>query len=126
MNILVTGGTGFTGGHLCQRLVGQGHHVRTLSRRGSAVELLRNMGVEIMPGDLCDPAAIATAVQGVDSVYHIAALYRQQKGEPRQFWQHQYRGRGISAGRCCPEGRATVCPLQYGRRAWAYLAATSH
>ena len=87
MNILVTGGTGFTGGHLCQRLVGQGHHVRTLSRRGSAVELLEQMGVEIIPGDLGDPAAIATAVQGVQSVYHIAALYRQQKGDPRQFWQ---------------------------------------
>jgi dihydroflavonol-4-reductase len=87
MNILVTGGTGFTGGHLCQRLVGQGHHVRTLSRRGSAVELLEQMGVEIIPGDLGDPAAIATAVQGVESVYHIAALYRQQKGDPRQFWQ---------------------------------------
>jgi nucleoside-diphosphate-sugar epimerase len=87
MNILVTGGTGFTGGHLCQRLVGQGHHVRTLSRRGSAVELLEQMGVEIIPGDLGDPATIATAVQGVESVYHIAALYRQQKGDPRQFWQ---------------------------------------
>jgi nucleoside-diphosphate-sugar epimerase len=87
MNILVTGGTGFTGGHLCQRLVGQGHHVRTLSRRGSAVELLERLGVEIIPGDLCDPAAIAAAVQGVETVYHIAALYRQQKGDPRQFWQ---------------------------------------
>jgi nucleoside-diphosphate-sugar epimerase len=87
MNILVTGGTGFTGGHLCQRLVGQGHHVRTLSRRGSAVGLLEQMGVEIIPGDLGDPTAIATAVQGVESIYHIAALYRQQKGDPRQFWQ---------------------------------------
>jgi nucleoside-diphosphate-sugar epimerase len=87
MNILVTGGTGFTGGHLCQRLVGQGHHVRTLSRRGSAVALLEQMGVEIIPGDLSDPVAIATAVHGVESVYHIAALYRQQKGDPRQFWQ---------------------------------------
>jgi nucleoside-diphosphate-sugar epimerase len=87
MNILVTGGTGFTGGHLCQRLVGQGHRVRTLSRRGSAVGLLEQMGVEIIPGDLGDPTAIATAMQGVESVYHIAALYRQQKGDPRQFWQ---------------------------------------
>jgi nucleoside-diphosphate-sugar epimerase len=87
MNILVTGGTGFTGGHLCQRLVGQGHHVRTLSRRGSAVGLLERMGVEIIPGDLGDPTAIATAVQGVESVYHIAALYRQQKGDARQFWR---------------------------------------
>ena len=52
MNILVTGGTGFTGGHLCQRLVGQGHHVRTLSRRGSAVELLEQHGGGDHPGDL--------------------------------------------------------------------------
>jgi nucleoside-diphosphate-sugar epimerase len=87
MNILVTGGTGFTGGHLCQRLAAQGHHVRTLSRPGSSVEFLHCCGVEIIPGDLCDPTSIETAVQGVDIVYHIAALYRQQKGNPRQFWQ---------------------------------------
>jgi nucleoside-diphosphate-sugar epimerase len=87
MNILVTGGTGFTGGHLCQRLVEQGHHVRTLARRGSAVEALQKLGVAVMPGDLCDPASIATAVHGIDMVYHIAALYRQQKEEPRQFWR---------------------------------------
>jgi nucleoside-diphosphate-sugar epimerase len=87
MNILVTGGTGFTGGHLCQRLVEQGHHVRTLARRGSAVEALQQLGVAVIPGDLCEPASIDTAVQGVDIVYHIAALYRQQKGEPRQFWR---------------------------------------
>ena len=87
MNILVTGGTGFTGGHLCQRLVDQGHHVRTLARRGSAVEALQKLGVDVMPGDLCDPTSIATAVHGVDLVYHIAALYRQQKEAPRQFWR---------------------------------------
>ena len=86
MNILVTGGTGFTGGHLCQRLAEQGHHVRTLSRRGNSVALLESLDVEIIPGDLCDPTSIDTAVKGIDIVYHIAALYRQQKGDPRQFW----------------------------------------
>lgn len=87
MNILVTGGTGFTGGHLCQRLVAQGHHVRTLCRPGSGVALLERLGVELRPGDLSDPGSIAQAMHGVELVYHIAALYRQQKGEPRQFWQ---------------------------------------
>jgi nucleoside-diphosphate-sugar epimerase len=87
MNILVTGGTGFTGGHLCQRLVGQGHRVRTLVRRGSTGEALQKRGVEIIPGDLCDATSIDTAVQGVDIVYHIAALYRQQNEDARQFWR---------------------------------------
>jgi uncharacterized protein YbjT (DUF2867 family) len=85
MNILVTGGTGFTGGHLCQRLVSQGHQVRTLARPGRAVAALQQRGVAVLPGDLCDPAAIDTAVQGVDLVYHIAALYRQQHVEAQQF-----------------------------------------
>jgi nucleoside-diphosphate-sugar epimerase len=85
MKILVTGGTGFTGSHLCKRLIEQGHRVRTLARRGSSLTLLQEMAVEILDGDLCDPTSIDAAVQGVETVYHIAALYRQQGVEQSMF-----------------------------------------
>jgi nucleoside-diphosphate-sugar epimerase len=45
------------------------------------------MGVDIVLGDLCDPDVIDRAVQGAETVYHIAALYRQEGVEPSRFWQ---------------------------------------
>jgi dihydroflavonol-4-reductase len=74
---LVTGATGFTGGHLARALARRGVAVRALVRDpGRAGELTR-AGVELAVGDLLDPGAIAAAVAGADVVYHVAAVYRQ-------------------------------------------------
>jgi dihydroflavonol-4-reductase len=81
VRVLVTGATGFTGGHLAAALAAGGHQVRALVRPAHtdtpAAAVLRDFGVDIVPGDLRDTAALARAVAGVDLVYHIAALYRQ-------------------------------------------------
>jgi dihydroflavonol-4-reductase len=79
VRVLVTGATGFTGGHLARGLVAAGHHVRALVRDdGTAIhENLRAAGVELTSGDLRDTAALAKAVRDVEVVYHIAAIYRQ-------------------------------------------------
>ena len=87
MKILVTGGTGFSGSHLCERLVGQGHYVRSLVRKGSRPDFLKSIGVEIVYGDLSQPATLYPAVREMDIVYHIAALYRQQSVDPKMFRQ---------------------------------------
>jgi dihydroflavonol-4-reductase len=71
--ILVTGGTGFTGGHLMRRLLTEGYAVRALTRRPSA-DLA---DAECVIGDVRDPLVVREAMRGVDTVYHIAALYRQ-------------------------------------------------
>jgi nucleoside-diphosphate-sugar epimerase len=69
--ILVTGGGGFLGGAIVKRLVERGEHVRSFSRgRYAALEAL---GVEQLQGDLGDPHDVASACQGVDTVYHVAA-----------------------------------------------------
>ncbi len=69
---LVTGATGFIGGHLAERLVREGHNVRLLVRNaGKLAPALR--GADIVTGDLCDKAALEKAVSGVDVIYHCAA-----------------------------------------------------
>ena len=85
MNVLVTGATGFTGGHLAQHLVNRGDTVRALVRPRSRPRFdaspLPSKGVAAFEGDLNDRASLARAVEGVDVVYHIAATYR-EAGQP--------------------------------------------
>jgi dihydroflavonol-4-reductase len=79
VRVLVTGATGFTGGHLARGLTAAGHHVRALVRDGPAdvLENLSAAGIELTVGDLRDTAQLAKAVKGVEVVYHLAAIYRQ-------------------------------------------------
>jgi 2-alkyl-3-oxoalkanoate reductase len=71
--ILVTGATGLLGSHLADRLRATGDHVRALVRPGSRTDFLDALGVEIVRGDLTDPAACARAVAGVEMIFHCAA-----------------------------------------------------
>ena len=80
MPVLVTGATGFTGGHLARHLAGRGLTVRALVRAGAAAEAraaLTSAGVECVAGDLRDAESLVRACAGVSVVYHIAAIYRQ-------------------------------------------------
>jgi dihydroflavonol-4-reductase len=78
MRDLVTGATGFTGGHLARGLRARGHEVRALVRRSTSVtDELRRDGIELCDGDLKDRASLERAADGVTVVYNIAAIYRQ-------------------------------------------------
>jgi len=79
VRVLVTGATGFTGGHLARYLAGRGYGVRALVRNPdapSARELSADR-IELARGDLTDRDSIAAAVEGVSVVYNVAALYRE-------------------------------------------------
>ena len=70
--ILVTGGSGFVGANLVTTLLDRGYQVRSFDRAPSP--LPARPGLEVLQGDICDPGMVATAVDGIDTVFHTAAL----------------------------------------------------
>jgi dTDP-L-rhamnose 4-epimerase len=78
LNILVTGGAGFIGSHLVDALVARGHRVRILDSlveqvHGGGIPEHLNKEAEFIRADVCDSAAVAKALDGIDVVYHQAA-----------------------------------------------------
>src|SRR6476659_1549390 len=79
MRVLITGGAGFIGSHLADRLLAEGHSVRALDNLDPQVHgdverpdyLDRN--VELVVGDVRDHDAVARALDGIDTVVHFAA-----------------------------------------------------
>ncbi|AWK88150.1 NAD-dependent epimerase/dehydratase family protein [Azospirillum thermophilum] len=79
--ILITGGAGFLGSHVADDLIGKGHKVRVLDNLSEQVHGpggerpdYLDPDIELIRGDVRDPDAVRAALQGVDAVYHFAAL----------------------------------------------------
>jgi nucleoside-diphosphate-sugar epimerase len=85
MKALVTGASGFIGGRLCATLSRQGHAVRALARRTSRTQSLQHLNVEIVEGDVLDRRSLERATQGIDTVFHFAAVFRKEVPR-RQIW----------------------------------------
>jgi dihydroflavonol-4-reductase len=86
MRVMVTGATGFTGGHLARTLEERGNEVRALVRDEKAAAPLKEQGIALSVGDLGDADAVKRAVDGCDVVYHIAAVYREAK-HPDEYYK---------------------------------------
>jgi dTDP-L-rhamnose 4-epimerase len=77
--VLITGGAGFIGSHVARHLLDRGHEVRALDALSEQVHgggerpAYLDPDVELIVGDVRDPAAVASALDGVDSVVHLAA-----------------------------------------------------
>ncbi len=84
MQVFVTGGSGFVGGHLIEALVAAGHSVRALARSASSASKVRGYGATPVDGDLGTVAA--TALEGCDAVIHAAAFV-EEWGTREQFWE---------------------------------------
>ncbi|PSK95394.1 nucleoside-diphosphate-sugar epimerase [Murinocardiopsis flavida] len=89
--IFVTGGTGFIGGRLVERLVDEGHTVRALARSDSGARRVTGLGAAAVRGDLGDAAALARAMAGCGLVYHAAARAARGGGRAR-FWADNVEG----------------------------------
>lgn len=71
---LVTGGCGFIGSHLIERLLGAGHDVRVLDDLSTGKRENLPEGVPVTVGDVADPAAVEAAMAGTDGCFHLAAV----------------------------------------------------
>jgi NADH dehydrogenase len=80
--ILVTGATGFVGGHVVHALRAAGKDVRALARDPGKGDRLRTWGVELVEGDMTVPASLRRAVEGCDTVVHLVAI---RQGRAQQF-----------------------------------------
>ena len=72
-NILLTGASGFVGGHLLRELLSGGHQVSALSRSERSDQLLSAGGAIAIRGELSDQAFLDNAAQGMHAVFHCAA-----------------------------------------------------
>jgi nucleoside-diphosphate-sugar epimerase len=77
----VTGATGFAGGRLAERLRERGDEVVALVRSPGKAGRLRELGCELVAGDLSSREALGAAAAGCDAAFHLAAIYR--NGVPR-------------------------------------------
>ncbi len=86
---LVTGGCGFIGSHLTMSLRDAGHAVRVLDDLSSGLEANLPPGVELLVGDVTDPAMVAHAVRGIDGCFHLAAIASVERGTTDWLGTHR-------------------------------------
>lgn len=89
--VLVTGGSGFVGARLIERLRAAGWMVRALGRTPQALARVAALGAEAAAGDLDDAASLERAVQDCDAVLHVAALFKLW-GDSRDFEKANVQG----------------------------------
>ena len=70
--VLVTGGSGFVGANLVTELLERGHEVRSFDRAPSP--LPAHPRLQVIEGDICDKDTVAAAVDGIDTIFHTAAI----------------------------------------------------
>jgi uncharacterized protein YbjT (DUF2867 family) len=78
--ILVVGGTGFVGSHLIQRLRKNGVPVRAVVRSPRKAQALKDLGVEVVAGDIADKASLEAAAAGVARIIHLVGIIQEAPG----------------------------------------------
>jgi nucleoside-diphosphate-sugar epimerase len=101
--VFVTGGSGFIGGRLIERLRADGHSVRALARSSSAAERVRARGAEPVAGDLADVAAMRAGADGCELAFHAAATLGDW-GRREDFERGNVQGTGNALRACADAG----------------------
>ncbi len=98
--VLVTGATGFLGSCLVRRLLGDAIPVRILVRsRQKAAPLVKAGAVEVV-GDITDPAAVTAALEGVNTVYHLAGRLFAPGVPASEYWRTHLEGTRVVVAAC--------------------------
>ena len=92
MKTLITGASGFVGSAVLRQLIQAGHTVRALLRPNSDRRNLEGLTVDIVTGDLTDPASLSPALAGCDNLFHVAADYRLWVPKPNEMYENNVGG----------------------------------
>ena len=90
--VLVTGASGFIGSAVVRALLAAGYPVRVLLEPGRADTNVDGLDIERLVGDIRDPATVDAAVDGIATVFHLAAIYRFWARDPDLFYDVNVRG----------------------------------
>ncbi len=94
-HVLVTGGSGFVGANLVRSLLDSGCRVRSFDRVPSPAP--EQPGLEVLEGDICDTDVVAAAVDGIDTVFHTAAVI-ELLGGPSATKEYRQRSFTVNVG----------------------------
>lgn len=87
MRVLVTGATGFTGAALAKKLLDNGYEVRVIVRDQSKIsDDSTKPNFEIIEGDITNPKDVERSVNGINTVFHVAAVYRTAGISDEIYW----------------------------------------
>lgn len=92
--VLITGGSGFVGGALLERLVAAGREVRALARSREAMAAVAAKGAEPVRGDVLDLASLVEAMRGCEVVFHAAGVNAMCPRDPRPMERVNLEGSG--------------------------------
>jgi len=90
--VWVTGASGFTGYYLCKALIERGYSVQAMVRKTSNTNQLEKLNLELTEGDLSAPLSLIGKLNGIDLVFHIAALFRQEGVAKEMFYRVNVEG----------------------------------
>jgi dihydroflavonol-4-reductase len=90
--VLVTGGAGFLGSSIVRELLDRRLSVRVLALPKETTENVGGLDVEIVRGNVLDIPSVTRAVEGVDAVFHAAAVYKDFMPDPTPMYDANLRG----------------------------------
>jgi UDP-glucose 4-epimerase len=97
--VLVTGGTGFIGSHLVERLIKNGRTVRVLALphpfepiENENIDIISKAGAEVVYGNLIDYETLYPAVKEIDCVFHLGAISRPMKIPKQLYYDTNVKG----------------------------------
>ncbi len=82
---LVTGANGFVGSHVVRAVLDKGYAVRAMVRPTSDLRSLDGLNVELIHGDILEPASLEAAMNGCEWIFHVAGIYSYWKQQPAQL-----------------------------------------
>ena len=117
---LVTGGAGFIGSHLCDALIARGDTVRVLDDLSTGKRANLPDGVELIVGDIADPAAASQAAQGTAGCFHLAAIASVERGVKDWLGTHRANLTGAISIFDTIQRLGTKAPVVYASSAAVY------